>query len=291
MGIGNSLQLLGCFLEKCERRPGIDVRDSDIHIADSEARAELEVALETDQQNPSGTAVAIRDSSVDTDGTIDLTLESNGPLIPPHSETVEIELNGVTLSSTPTAAVTARAPIETTDGGVSSADHDTDVPLFRDTERLSEIYASCETFEEMADAVEMDVSDETVRRYMIRHDIHDPDSYDTGEADSGTEPETTTLEAPSVDSNVGEDATPPVRTDGIGLPESVTTDDLVEAVDNASTIREVGRQLSIDHMDAFELLTELDLLEFVMGRLTPDEDREDGREEILDRLRETAARR
>lgn len=53
--------------------------------------------------------------------------------------------------------------------------HRGSTPPYRDPERLREVYATGGTFEEMADRLDSDVSAQTVRRYMIEHDIHDPD--------------------------------------------------------------------------------------------------------------------
>ncbi|MFD1600426.1 hypothetical protein [Halobellus rarus] len=54
------------------------------------------------------------------------------------------------------------------------AARDESVPPFEDTEYLQCLYDSCETFAEMSEKINMAVSDETVRRYMIDADIHSP---------------------------------------------------------------------------------------------------------------------
>ncbi|GAD52740.1 hypothetical protein MBEHAL_1500 [Halarchaeum acidiphilum MH1-52-1] len=302
--MGDSLRRLGRYLDKCERRTGVDVRATDVAVTDAGARVDVELALDADGGDTPAAAVTDRDSAIEVDGTLSLALESREPLLPPCPNGVDIELLDVTFAPTAAVVVTARASVATAgdedaDRGAPRSDRDTGVPPFRDRERLAEIYASCETFAEMADVIDMDVSAETVRRYMIRNGVHEPDTYDTGDADDGEtgssetpDPESPSPSpAPAPSPSVRGDATPPLRADGMGLPESVTIDDLVEAVNDAATIREVGRCLGIERMDAFELLTDLDLLEFVMGRLTRDDSRAVGREQILDRLRETAAAR
>ncbi|GGN20502.1 hypothetical protein [Halarchaeum nitratireducens] len=300
MSVGDSLQRIGCFLEKCEQRSSIDVRGADVTITDDEARVDADIALATDDGTPTA-AVDVRDASLDADGSLAVTLALSGPLVPSHADAIDVAVRDVSLTPTPTTVVTARTPVRSgsSAGNAPTATTptpddaqgggDADVPPFRDADRLAEIYASCETFAEMADVIEMDVSAETVRRYMIRNGIHEPDSYDTGNADDATTPETApAAQSPSTTPDAHDDTAPPIRTDGMGLPESVTVDDLVVAVNDAETIREVGRCLGIERMDAFELLTDLDLLEFVMGRLTRDDDGQVGREQILARLRETA---
>ena len=60
-----------------------------------------------------------------------------------------------------------------------AAVRDTSVPAYDDTPYLRRLYETCETFAEMSDRIEMDVSAETVRRYMTDAGIHTPTSYET----------------------------------------------------------------------------------------------------------------
>ena len=53
----------------------------------------------------------------------------------------------------------------------------------RDPERLREVYDACDTFEEMTDALGVDVTAQTVRRSMMSLGIHDPDAGDDAAAD------------------------------------------------------------------------------------------------------------
>lgn len=101
------------------------------------------------------------------------------------------------------------------DAESTATSRDSDVPPFRDPDFLEEVYESCDTFAEMTDALEMDVTAETVRRYMIDHGIHQPNSYNTNEDD---------LTDADSQSSV-------VLADGIGLPEDTSVDSLVEAVE------------------------------------------------------------
>jgi len=170
------------------------------------------------------------------------------------------------------------------------ANRDRDVPPFRDRELLAEVYESCDTFAEMTEALGMDVTAETVRRYMVDHGIHEPNSYDTGgsgecetdEAAAGAE--TATAEE-TVDSEPEPDPTPAVVTDGIGLPDDVTVETLIETVKRSNTIYEVRRDIGIEHDDALEMLRELNLLDLVVGRLATEAERDISHDEIVDRLR------
>jgi len=47
-------------------------------------------------------------------------------------------------------------------------------PHYQDPERLEAVYETNETFDEMKEALDVDVTAQTVRNYMIKHGIHDP---------------------------------------------------------------------------------------------------------------------
>lgn len=77
-----------------------------------------------------------------------------------------------------------------------------DVPVHRDPDRLREVYAACDTFAEMTEALGADVTAVTVRRNMIKHGIHEPQpngSVSRGD-DGGTDAD--------LDSDSGADADP-----------------------------------------------------------------------------------
>ena len=70
-----------------------------------------------------------------------------------------------------------------------TADADTDRPAYRDPERLAAVYSEHDTFAEMTDALDVEVTPQTVRRYMIKHGIHEPAS------ETGSRPAETLLNA------------------------------------------------------------------------------------------------
>ncbi|WP_336037583.1 hypothetical protein [Halobacterium yunchengense] len=184
-----------------------------------------------------------------------------------------------------------------------------EVPPFKDRALLADVYESCETFSEMADALPMDVTGETVRRYMIEHDIHEPTTYQTG-SDGGQSADRSDDKAAGSDvgqpadgsdgqlssssedarpSNSSEDARPVVLSDGIGLPDDVTVDTLVETVRTSNTIYEVRQDIDVDREDALEMLRELNLLDLVVGRLATEGEREITHDDVVDCLREASA--
>ncbi|MEZ3163900.1 hypothetical protein ABNG03_03435 [Halorubrum sp. RMP-47] len=58
----------------------------------------------------------------------------------------------------------------------SDVSADDDLPPYRDPDRLAAVYDPDATFAEMTDALGVDVTPQTVRRYMIEHDVHEPTS-------------------------------------------------------------------------------------------------------------------
>ena len=169
-------------------------------------------------------------------------------------------------------------------GDVNSSDAETavtdrDVPPFRDRQLLAEVYESCDTFAEMTDELGMDVTPETVRRYMVDHDIHQPNSYETGDEQVDRQA-----------SEQAEDQQPPVALpDGIGLPDDVTVDSFIETIKRSNTIYEVKRDVGIPQEDALDMLRELNLIDLVVGRLATEGERDIAREDIVERLREAPA--
>lgn len=211
---------------------------------------------------------------------------------------------------------TAREEREVDDDEVKRGSHEAttersrDVPPFRDTALLTEIYESCDTFAEMADAIEMDVTPETVRRYMIDNGIHEPTPYNTDDSANTTDDAdpsvserdpsasdrvaaTSDDEPTASDDSLAPDGeqTPVVLADGIGLTDEIDVDTLVEAVRNSRTIYEVKQEIGLDREDAVETLREYDLLDLVVTRLSDDGRNEVTREEVVERLRGVSATR
>ena len=55
-----------------------------------------------------------------------------------------------------------------------AAARDGNIPPYKDTDYLQHLYDSCESFREMSERIDVDVSSSTVRRYMIDVGIHSP---------------------------------------------------------------------------------------------------------------------
>ncbi|MDY6819544.1 MAG: hypothetical protein SVG88_12865 [Halobacteriales archaeon] len=284
---------------------------SDVQLADDNdsetaaLTASIKLRFSTSGSDGPSLSFAKHETHIDTDGRLTLGFESVGSVLPTADdidiepinvdfdsdcgivvtlgasvptgdpgETVEVEAIGSNRTES-TSATTAEDAIDS-DASTDSQD-ERDIPPFRDTELLAEVYESCDRFADMADALDMDVTGETVRRYMIDHGIHDPDSYNTTDTERG-------------DTVTDDDlAATTVLADGIGLPDGVTPDTLVEAVKDATTIYEIQREIGIDRDQTLTMLQELGLLDFVVGRLDTTAEREITREDVINRLRARSA--
>ncbi|PSQ33914.1 hypothetical protein BRD11_04675 [Halobacteriales archaeon SW_12_69_24] len=202
------------------------------------------------------------------------------------------------------------------------------VPTYEDREYLHAIYREYDTFSEMREVLDMDVSTETVRRYMIDVGIHDPCSYETAggsgddratavsvgrestseastaeastaeesTAEASTAEESTaegsTSEASTSEASTSEASTRRGRTipdeqlvtDGIGLPEDLTIEEVLEAVVDSGTVYGATRRLDLDQRRTREILEHLDLLELVMHRVADDHKRDVTYGDVADRL-------
>jgi hypothetical protein len=181
---------------------------------------------------------------------------------------------------------------------VLEAVRDESVPAYDDTPYLRRLYETCDTFAEMSDRIEMDVSAETVRRYMTEAGVHSPTSYGTadGASDSagGSDAGADVREsggAADPDPDPEESAALPdeqLVADGIGLPEALTLHDVVDAVVDARTVHEVQRALGLEYDRTRQLLTQLNVLDLVMGRVSGDAGPAVTVDVVADRIRQCA---
>ena len=221
----------------------------------------------------------------------------------------------------------ANSDIEAADTSADDADtgatsplaavRDESVPAYDDTPYLRRLYETCETFAEMSDRIEMDVSAETVRRYMTDAGVHTPTSYETtgrtsassdGTASDAESDASVATQSAADTESAGESAAPASRgsladgdrettaslpdeqlvTDGIGLPESLTLHDVVDAVVDARTVHEVQREVGLGYDRTRQLLCQLNVLDLVVGRVTAARDRTVTVDVVADRIRESA---
>ncbi|MBV0926192.1 hypothetical protein KTS45_18455 [Halomicroarcula limicola] len=167
------------------------------------------------------------------------------------------------------------------------------VPAYEDTEYLTALYEACDTFTEMSEHIPMDVAAETVRRYMIEAGVHDPTSYDTaGDAESVEAEEEEEPSSEPTTQHPNQAAAPldtipeeQLVTDGLGLPEDVQVEDVVDAVVESGAVYEVERRLGLDQQRTRELLGQLNVLDLVLCRLDHG-DRTASRDDVVRRIRQ-----
>ena len=133
---------------------------------------------------------------------------------------------------------------------------------YDDVAYLQELYDRCDTFAEMSERIDMDVSGETVRRYMIQAGIHEP---------ATARPAAEEMDVPDLD-----------------LPRDIDPGKLVEAVAEARTVYEVASRLEIDQRGCRELLGDLGVLDLVLCRMATADEMTVDRGVVCDRLRRRA---
>ncbi len=67
-----------------------------------------------------------------------------------------------------------RSPVASGVGTSTGRTDSKSVPAYKDPDALQTVYEKYDTFPEMTEALGADVTSETVRRYMVEYDIHDP---------------------------------------------------------------------------------------------------------------------
>ncbi|NHN46562.1 hypothetical protein G9464_02980 [Halostella sp. JP-L12] len=283
-----------------EDREDIQIRTQDAHV--SGEGIDLQLAIETETE---GCADSTTGSDSDT-GTKD------DPIVEAESDYKENgkDRDAVGEEESPNASGTVA---EDTD------DHSNgrDLPPYRDPDTLEDVYDECDTFTEMRDALDVEVTPQTVRKYMIEHDIHEPSPTQSSQlaavssseintanedssrkeqtADSEERDEGDTTEEPIADegdSGAEQKSSPDGMTEAdqfdeedLDLPGSVTIEEIKEAVRTSRTLYEIQNKLGVSRDRARGLLEELDLLEFVHGRISSVSEKNPSAEEINERIR------
>lgn len=156
-------------------------------------------------------------------------------------------------------------------------------PAYKDPDALQDVYERYDTFPKMTAALGVDVTSETVRRYMVKHGIHEPDDADetemTDEAEMKNEDADGTEDSRGIDAgdvsvaealaSADQDETEEtLAADGLGVPKDLTVAELAEIVTRSRTVHEAKQHLDIDYAHTRRLLSELDLIDFISGRLS-----------------------
>jgi hypothetical protein len=149
----------------------------------------------------------IRHAAVDeeltgSDGTVTAELSVDVPILPDGDEsdgvsitaddaTVEDGRVAVDLAVTVSGDAVATAGETPRDASAQSGSDAGSVPAYKDPEALRAAYENHDTFPAMTEALDVDVTSETVRRHMVKYDIHDPEAATPGGPTTGESPRRT----------------------------------------------------------------------------------------------------
>lgn len=193
------------------------------------------------------------------------------------------------------AAVSSTTEESPTSGSDKAASSETEPPpekAYRDPEQLQTVYEEYQTFEEMRDALGVDVTPQTVRRHMIKHGIHEVSSNPILEAlrnhssapvdrprrtDHQGEDEFDQLDGPRSTGDRSREAADLKQYGTVAeyeqfeLPKELSIDDIKEAVLASRTVYEAQQHINLSREETRNILRDLDLLELVVGRVASSE--------------------
>jgi len=139
---------------------------------------------------------AVDEELTDSDGTVTAELSVDVPILPDEDEsdgvsitaddaTVEDGRVAVDLAVTVSGDAVATAGETPRDASAQSGSDAGSVPAYKDPEALRAAYEKHDTFPAMTEALDVDVTSETVRRHMVKYDIHDPEAATPGGPTTG----------------------------------------------------------------------------------------------------------
>lgn len=158
---------------------GARVETDHAEFVDNELRVELEIEIVGGDQSGPETSRSASDghprAEDRSDNSNELTDQSGPrPHPPPQLEGDEKQADGN--AETPSTVETKSASGSEPDSQKSnSTDTHAEVPKYQDPELLAAVYEEDATFEEMRRELGVDVTAQTVRKYMIKHGIHEPE--------------------------------------------------------------------------------------------------------------------
>ena len=161
----------------------------------------------------------------------------------------------------------------------------------RDPDPLRNVYEAYETFAEMTDALDTDVTPETVRMNMIKQEIHEPASQSSDPDASSADDDRDESSPERSESNEDDDADATTEEmalpDGIELPEGITLDQLKTTIQSSRSFLDVQRELGGDRDFTYQLLKDLNLLDLVHGRIAKQAERTISSEQIDERIHQS----
>ncbi|MFC7019393.1 MULTISPECIES: hypothetical protein [Haloarcula] len=182
------------------------------------------------------------------------------------------------------AELSEQAPVEpaVAEQSDSGDDAPSGPPPYKDPELLREVYETYDSFAEMTEALDVDVTAQTVRRNMMKHGIHEPSTSNSeSDADDAAD-ETPESDEAAAEGDDDTEPTPLAEADdgtpefeGVDLPEGVTPESVRDAVAASSSLHGVQLALDLEMKATRQLLQDLGVLTYVTGRLADREDKPD----------------
>ncbi len=248
---------------------GVRVTACDCSVSDSGA-LQFELTVVSDETGVLETDSA--DASPDASEQ-DVDAETSEPRSGPD------ETGGESVAETSAGNGNAGAP-EQADGAAPAMDEDgeavddesdpTDdsVPPYRDPDRLKAVYDEERTFQEMTDALGVDVTPQTVRRYMIDHDVHEPQPQpaigpeDADRLDTNPSSGDDTEDEPDVDGTDVDDASPEApgadESESDGLPAEESEPDESRAESDPTDASDSVPEPAVDEEIPLETVCDVD---------------------------------
>lgn len=172
-----------------------------------------------------------------------------------------------------------------------SDESEDELPPHQDYDALQAAYEQCDTFVEMKQTLETDVTPEAVRQQMVKHGIHEVPTEESPEEvfDNGSKQSKdgspSSIKGSNDTQQVESSQTEDVFVSDGGFPSELTVDELRDIVQSSQTLYQATQQLDVDMEEARDMLKQLDLLDFVTGRLSTRDVESVTEEEIYCRIR------
>lgn len=157
------------------------INADDAAFVGDDLQFELTIEIDGVDQTDLGAPRAVSEALTETEGPPDSTTEvADGTETGAHSTTQPGDgesRNDDTEGTETPPTVEAESDSGTEPDTQNTSDTDThgELPEYQDPERLAAVYDEDATFEEMRRKLDVDVTAQTVRKYMIKHGIHEPE--------------------------------------------------------------------------------------------------------------------
>ena len=151
-------------------------------FVDNELRCELAIEIDSSGRNNQQVSRSPSKDQPEAESPTDINKErADRPETqseqPPREKDGKVrrDSDAKTETPAPTVGTESEPTSEEESGETDSTDTQEGVPKYQDPEQLAAVYNEDATFEEMRQELGVDVTAQTVRKYMIKHGIHEPE--------------------------------------------------------------------------------------------------------------------